>query len=98
MRTDRRWEPAAGGAPRLEVAVQDTGRERLGEASPEEEARDEVEAPGQRPAGGAAHDGAEDADPQFAVERPGERVPDDQAADQLRPASCEAEDRPAPVL
>src|SRR6516225_11355735 len=71
----------------------------LGEPAGEEDAGDEHEPAVEGAADGPSHDRAENADSELAVERPGERVADDQAAHELRTATAETEtDRAAPVL
>src|SRR5262249_12113947 len=86
-------------APGCEVHIEYFGRWPLREATCEERPRYEVERGRQRASNRPAHYPAEDANTALRSQRPSERVTNDQAADQLRPAAAKAEaDRPAPVL
>src|SRR5215472_244367 len=86
-------------SPGCEVHRKNFGRWPLCEAASEERPRYEVERERQRASDRPAHDPAEHAKTPFRGQRPGERVTNDQAAHQFRPAAAEAEaDRPAPVL
>src|SRR5262249_8157749 len=86
-------------SPGCEVHLENFGRWLLCEATREERPRYEVERERQCASDRPAHDPAEHAKTAFRGNRPGQRVTDDEAPPQLRPAAAEAEaDGPAPVL